>query len=58
MEVYNRTMAMQTAIMVDSGILALATIVAVIHTGFYHHVKRITIRAPDIEDTIDSKHLF
>lgn len=53
MEAYNLTMAMQTAIMVDNGILALAIIVALIHMVFYHHVKSIIIRAPDIEDTID-----
>lgn len=53
MEVYNHTMATETAIMVDNGILALATIVALIHMAFYHHVKPITTRAPDTEDTTD-----
>lgn len=54
MEVYNHIMAMQMVIMVDNGILVLATIVALIRMVFCHHVKRaITIRAPDIEDTID-----
>lgn len=56
-EVYNHTMAMATTIMVDNGILALATTAAPIHTVSCHRVKRITIRAPDIEDTIDYKKL-
>lgn len=48
-------MAIQMAIMVDNGILALATIVALIRMVFCHHVKAIMaiMRAPDIEDTID-----
>lgn len=52
MEIY-RHIEDTIATMMGNVILALDTIVAPIRMAFCHHVKPITIRAPDIEDTID-----
>lgn len=54
-EAYNRIMAIRMAIITVKAkeIWALDIIVAVMHTALCHHVKPITIRAPDIEDTTD-----
>lgn len=53
MEVCNHTTATVITTMVDNEILAMDIIVALITMVSYHHVKPITIRALDIEDTTD-----
>lgn len=50
MAVYHLIMAITTITTMDNGILALATIVALIQTDFCHHAKRIIILAQVTED--------
>lgn len=58
MAAYHHIMAITTTTTMDNGILALATIVALIQTDFCHHAKRIIILARVTEDISEQSDIF